>query len=127
MVPRRIKHNHRIKIHERIECQNGSPEGIGNSMIWVLNVDDVVFAVIAILFPIFNDKPHGGTGQCLEVIFMIFSHGLYHKYLTLLNYPAAKIIEVGLVAYSVSVFIVSTFTAGGFEGPKTFELSPFAL
>ena len=95
----------------------------GNSMIWVLNVDDVVFAVIAILFPIFNDKPHGGTGQW----FMIFSHGLYHKYLTLLNCPAAKIIEVGLVAYSVSVFIVSTFTAGGFEDPKTLEISPFAL
>ena len=91
MVPRRIKHNHRIKIDERIECRNGSPEGIGNSMIWVLNVDDVVFAVIAILFPIFNDKPHGGTGQWLEVIFMIFSHGLYHKYLRLLNCPAIYI------------------------------------
>ena len=94
-------------------------------MIWVLNVDDVVFAVIAILFPIFNDKPHGGTRQWLEVIFMIFSHKLYHKYLTLINCPAAKIIEVGLVAYSISVFIVSTFTAGGFEDPKTLELGPF--
>ena len=69
---------------------NGSPGGIGNTMIWG-KVDDVVLTVIAVLFPIFNDKPHGGTGQWLEVIFMIFSHGLYHKYLTLLNCPAIYI------------------------------------
>jgi len=102
------------------ECRKGSPGGIGNSMIWAWKVD-VVFTVIAILFPIFNGKPHGGTGQWLGGILMIFSHGLYHRHLALLNCPAAKVTEVGLVEYSVFVFIVSAFTAGGFGDPKTLK------
>lgn len=65
MVPRRRKHNHYIERHERIECQNGSPGEIGNSMIWAWNVDDVVFTIIAVLFPVFNGKSHGGTRQWL--------------------------------------------------------------
>jgi hypothetical protein len=100
------------------ECRKGS--GIGNSFIWAWNVD-MVFTVIAILFPIFNGTPHGGKGQWLGRVLMIFAHGVFHKYQASNNCPIAHVTEGALAVYSFFIFIVSAFIAGGFGDPKTLK------